>query len=89
MPEARYVAATSGDYDLIVMGIFKNTTALYDFVSNTLGALGAVRDVVIDIVLESIKRDYRYPLYSRWQPVDEDGLETPRPVQTWRGPEMA
>jgi DNA-binding Lrp family transcriptional regulator len=64
-PEARYVAATSGDSALVVDAVFLDTEALYEFVTNKLGLLPGLRDVEINIVLESVKRDYHYPLFSR------------------------
>ncbi|TFD70472.1 Lrp/AsnC family transcriptional regulator [Cryobacterium sp. Hb1] len=64
-PEARYVAATSGDSELVIDAVFRDTEASYEFVTNKLGLISGIRDVEIDIVLESIKRDYHYPLFSR------------------------
>ncbi len=64
MKETRYVSATSGDSDLIMDAVFRDTSDMYEFVSRSLGSLSGIRDVEIDIVLESIKRAYQYPLFS-------------------------
>ncbi|MCW2541108.1 MAG: asnC [Frankiales bacterium] len=61
----RYVAATTGYSDLVVDAVFRDTAALYEFVSHTLGLIHGVRDVQLDVVLHSIKREYRYPLFGR------------------------
>ena len=63
MTETRYVSATSGDSDLIMDAVFRDTAAMYRFVSESLGALPGIRDVEIDIVLHSVKRAYQYPLF--------------------------
>lgn len=63
MTETRYVSATSGDSDLIMDAVFRDTSAMYRFVSESLGALPGIRDVEIDIVLHSVKRAYQYPLF--------------------------
>ena len=65
LPEARYVAATSGDSELVIDAVFRDTEALYEFVTEKLGTITGIRDIEIDVVLESIKRDYHYPLFSR------------------------
>jgi len=65
MRQVRYISATSGYSDLVVDVICEDTNALYDFMSNQVGNIPGVRDVEIDIVLESIKREYRYPLFTR------------------------
>jgi DNA-binding Lrp family transcriptional regulator len=64
MSETRYVSATSGDSDLIMDVVLKDTATMYEFVSRSLGSLPGIRDVEIDIVLESVKRGFQYPLFS-------------------------
>ncbi|MCU1478703.1 MAG: asnC [Subtercola sp.] len=89
MPQARYVSATSGDSDLIIDAVFRDASALYDFVSATLGKLSGIRDVEIDIVLEAIKRDYRYPLFSRVEDREtEESVSAGSFTHAWRGPTL-
>ncbi len=64
MNGTRYVSATSGDSDLIMDAVFRDTAAMYRFVSESLGSLPGIRGVEIDIVLKSIKRAYQYPLFA-------------------------
>jgi len=64
MPEVRYISATTGYSDLAFEGIFKDTDALYDFVTHTLGALRGIREVEVDVMLDTIKRAFRYPLFA-------------------------
>jgi DNA-binding Lrp family transcriptional regulator len=63
MSEVRYVSATTGHSDLTCDAIFLNTEALYEFVTHTVGSMRGVRDIEVDVVLESLKREYRYPLF--------------------------
>jgi DNA-binding Lrp family transcriptional regulator len=63
--QVRYISATSGYSDLVMDVVCEDTEALYEFMSSQVGAIPGVRDVEIDIVLESIKREYRYPLFCR------------------------
>jgi DNA-binding Lrp family transcriptional regulator len=64
MPEVRYISATTGYSDLAFEGIFQDTGALYNFVTHTLGALPGIREVELDVLLDIIKRAYRYPLFA-------------------------
>jgi len=69
--EARYVSATTGMNDLICNSIFADTDELYDFVTGTVGTIRGITDVDVDVVLESVKRQYRYPLFTADVPVLE------------------
>jgi DNA-binding Lrp family transcriptional regulator len=62
-PEVRYASATAGYSDLTCEAIFRDIDALYNFMTNTLGQLKGVRDVEVDIELETVKRAFRYPLF--------------------------
>jgi DNA-binding Lrp family transcriptional regulator len=64
MPEVRYMSATTGYSDLAFEGVFQDTDALYRFVTHTLGALDGIRDVEVDVILDTIKRAFRYPLFA-------------------------
>ncbi|HEX3650767.1 MAG TPA: Lrp/AsnC family transcriptional regulator [Pseudonocardiaceae bacterium] len=61
--EVRYMSATTGHSDLTCDAIFRDTEALYHFVTHTVGSMRGVRDIEVDVVLESLKREYRYPLF--------------------------
>lgn len=62
--EVRYVSATTGHSDLACEAIFRNTDALYDFLTGTVSALKGIREVEVDVVLETVKRAFRYPLFT-------------------------
>lgn len=64
MHQVRYISATSGYSDLVVDVVCENTDALFEFTSCQIANIPGVRDVEIDVVLDSIKREYRYPLFS-------------------------
>jgi DNA-binding Lrp family transcriptional regulator len=61
--EVRYVSATTGWSDLACDAIFHDSTELYEFVTHTVGGIKGIREVEVDVVLESLKREYRYPLF--------------------------
>lgn len=63
MAEVRYISATTGHSDLTCDAIFRNTEALYEFVTHAVGSMRGVREIEVDVVLESLKREYRYPLF--------------------------
>jgi DNA-binding Lrp family transcriptional regulator len=63
MAEVRYVSATTGHCDLTCDAIFRNTEALYRFITQTVGSMRGVREIEVDVVLEALKREYRYPLF--------------------------
>lgn len=69
--EVRYVSATTGHSDLTCDAIFRDTEALYEFVTHTVGDLPGVREIEVDVVLESLKRAYRYPLFHRARTSEE------------------
>jgi DNA-binding Lrp family transcriptional regulator len=84
MTETRYVSATSGDSDLIMDAVFRDTSAMYQWVSESLGALPGIRDVEIDIVLRSVKRAYQYPLFGARDTTGED-LSSHPVGPAWQG----
>lgn len=71
MSEVRYISATTGHSDLTCDAIFRDTEALYEFVTHTVGSMRGVRDIEVDVVLESLKREYRYPLFQPELPTRE------------------
>jgi DNA-binding Lrp family transcriptional regulator len=62
--QLRYVAATTGVSDVTCDGVFYDTDHLYEFVTGVLARIKGVHSYNITFVLESIKREYRYPLFS-------------------------
>jgi DNA-binding Lrp family transcriptional regulator len=64
MTQVRYVSATTGNSDLFCEAIFKDTVELYEFVTASLGAVDGIREVAVDIVLDTVKRAFRYPLFA-------------------------
>lgn len=69
----RYVSATAGHSDLACEAIFHDTAEVYDFVTATLATLPGIRDIEIDVVLESVKRAFRYPLFGATKAALADG----------------
>ena len=63
MAPVRYVSATAGHSDLACEAIFRDTAELYEFVTGTLSRLPGIREIEIDVVTESVKRAFRYPLF--------------------------
>ncbi len=63
MPAVRYLSATTGESDLVCEVIFRDSEALYEFVAHTLATVGGIRDVRVDVEVESIKRGFRYPFF--------------------------
>jgi len=83
MPAVRYVSATTGNSDLACEAIFRDTEALYEFVTHALGALDGIRNVDVDVVLASVKRSFRYPLFGSCPaPILES---PPKPVRVLPG----
>jgi DNA-binding Lrp family transcriptional regulator len=68
--EVRYVSATTGSSDLACDAIFHDSTELYEFITRTIGGIRGIREVEVDVVLESLKREYRYPLF-RTEPTND------------------
>jgi len=64
MPQVRYVSATTGDSDLAFEGIFRDTDEFYQFLTRTLSGAEGIRDVEVDVMLETLKRAFRYPLFT-------------------------
>lgn len=81
-PEVRYVSATTGYSDLACEAVFRDTDALYDFITRTLGPLKGIREVEVAIELETVKRAFRYPLFpnqaERLQRSPDTGLSQPQ-----------
>jgi len=94
MPAVRYLSATTGESDLVCEVIFRDSEALYKFVAHTLGTVGGIRDVRVDVELESVKRGFRYPFFGAhkrplWQGrVDDSELAktSARAKRAARGP---
>lgn len=63
MTPVRYVSATAGHSDLACEAIFHDTAELYEFVTDQLSQLPGIREIEVDVVLESVKRAFRYPLF--------------------------
>ncbi|MCW2854159.1 MAG: hypothetical protein JWM84_3823 [Nocardioides sp.] len=69
LPPVRYVSATTGSSDLVFEAIFQDNAALYEFLTETLQPLAGVREIEVDLVLEAVKRAFRYPLFVPEPPV--------------------
>lgn len=80
MPEARFVAATTGEADLVANVVLRDTAEAYAFLTERFGALPGARNVETDIVLESVKRGYHYPLFSSGTSPDGEDRLPSQPV---------
>jgi DNA-binding Lrp family transcriptional regulator len=61
--EVRYISATTGLSDLTCDAVFRDNDDLYSFITRTVGGIRGVIAIDTDVVLESVKREYRYPLF--------------------------
>jgi DNA-binding Lrp family transcriptional regulator len=61
--QVRYIAATTGTSDLTCDAVFRDTDDLYEFLTRTVAGIRGVLHVDVDVVLESVKRQYHYPLF--------------------------
>jgi DNA-binding Lrp family transcriptional regulator len=57
-PEVRYLAATSGQSDLVVEAIFRTQAELYTFRTSVLGGIDGVRHIEATRLLKTLKRAY-------------------------------
>lgn len=77
-PQVRYMSATTGNSDLALEAVFRDTDELYQFLTHTLGGLEGIKNVEVDVILEAIKRAFRYPLFTG----DEPAVNLPIPQVT-------
>lgn len=82
MPAVRYLSATAYESVLVCEVIFRDSQALYEFVAHTLGTVSGIRDVRVDVEVESVKRGFRYPLFGAHSGFLPEGL----PEQDSAGP---
>jgi DNA-binding Lrp family transcriptional regulator len=61
--QVRYIAATTGTSDLTCDAVFRDTDDLYDYLTHTVVGVRGILHVDVDVVLESVKRQYHYPLF--------------------------
>ncbi|MCU1605140.1 MAG: asnC [Modestobacter sp.] len=59
----RYVSATTGFSDLVFEGVFRDNGDMYKFLTQRLPQIDGIREVEVDVVLETVKRAFRYPLF--------------------------
>jgi DNA-binding Lrp family transcriptional regulator len=60
----RYVSVTTGISDLTCDAVFRDSDDLYEFITHTVGEMRGVIDLDVDLVLQSVKRGYHYPLFA-------------------------
>jgi len=61
--QVRYIAATTGASDLTCDAVFQDTDDLYEFLTRTIAGVRGIVQADVDVVLESVKRQYHYPLF--------------------------
>lgn len=62
MPNVRYVAATTGEYDLIIEGVFRDNQELSSFVLHDLGRLDGIIDTNTSLLLRIFKDNGQLPV---------------------------
>ena len=80
--EVRYISATTGLSDLTCDAVFRDTDDLYTFVTHTIGGIRGILAIDVDVVLESVKREYRYPLFTAAMASDARPPAPKRPVES-------
>jgi DNA-binding Lrp family transcriptional regulator len=80
--EVRYISATTGLSDLTCDAVFRDTDDLYTFVTRTIGGIRGILAIDVDVVLESVKREYRYPLFTAAMDFDARRPTPTRPVES-------
>lgn len=71
--QVRYMAATTGTSDLTCDAVFRDTEDLYTFLTHTVAGVRGIMHADVDVVVESVKRQYHYPLFG--------AVETPQDRQ--------
>jgi Lrp/AsnC family transcriptional regulator, regulator for asnA, asnC and gidA len=54
-PELRYVGVSTGEFDILVEGVFASQQALHLFLTDCIGALAGVRDSRTFVILHTVK----------------------------------
>jgi DNA-binding Lrp family transcriptional regulator len=57
--EIRYVSVTAGYSDIACEAVLRDNDALHEFMTTTLGNIRGIRDVAIDLELQTLKRSFR------------------------------
>jgi len=66
MPEISYIAASTGDQDLSIQALFKNSTDMHAFITTRLYQVDGIRRTRTVLVPSIVKDTYQ------WLPVEED-----------------
>ncbi len=57
--EVRYLSATAGHSDLSCEAIFRDNTSLHEFITGVMGDVMGIREIEVDLELQTIKRAFR------------------------------
>lgn len=57
--EVRYLSATAGRSDLTCEAIFRDNTSLHEFLTGVIGDVMGIREIEVDLELQTIKRAFR------------------------------
>ena len=57
--EVRYLSATAGRSDLTCEAIFRDNTSLHEFITGVIGDVMGIREIEVDLELQTIKRAFR------------------------------
>lgn len=57
--EVRYLSATAGHSDLTCEAIFRDNTSLHEFITGVIGDVMGIREIEVDLELQTIKRAFR------------------------------
>jgi DNA-binding Lrp family transcriptional regulator len=83
--EIRYVSATAGYSDITCEAVLRDNDALHEFMTTVLGNLRGVRDLEIDLELQTMKRSFRHLDFhasAEWTVVDSADGASRTPTAT-------
>ncbi|MDP9368718.1 MAG: Lrp/AsnC family transcriptional regulator [Chloroflexota bacterium] len=72
MEELSYVACASGEYDIVVVGVFESDAELYRFLSQKLAAIEGIRKTYTSHLLRLMRRTFNYRIPAS-PPTPENG----------------
>ncbi len=73
MEELSYVACASGEYDIVVVGVFESDAELYQFLSRKLATIEGIRKTYTSHLLRLMRRTFRYRIPASPSTFKDDG----------------
>ena len=76
LPEVRVISLTTGEFDLIIEGSFRNDSELLNFLAGELGSIDGIRNIATSHMMRTIKSGYMWEIPHGKKPeiliVDDD-----------------